>query len=302
LNDVVVINPVTFALRPELSAALPGGWLADFVDVSQTDVFHPHVEAVFRGGITAGCGAGYYCRDDMVRRDQMAVLLLKSQHGPTYVPPGCSGVFADLPCPGPFTDWIEQLLVEGITGGCGNGNYCPAAPVNRAQMAVFLLKTKHGGSYVPPLCTGIFADVTCPGAFTAWIEELYIEGVTGGCSTSPLLYCPDSACTRGQAAVFLTRSFGLLTPSPTPAQSATSTPAPPPTVTPTLTPTSPPPTPTHTFTPTSGTPTFTPSPPPTLTPITHTNTPTATTTGGMCAPGVPNCPTHTRTPSRTPTP
>src|SRR5262249_48396316 len=64
LNDVVVTNPVTFRLSSALAAALPRGWLADFLDVTQADLFHPHVEAVFRDGITAGCGAGYYCRDD----------------------------------------------------------------------------------------------------------------------------------------------------------------------------------------------------------------------------------------------
>lgn len=284
LNDVVVTNPVTFSLRPALAAALPRGWLADFLDVSQADVFHPHVEAVFRGGISAGCGGGYYCRDGAVRRDQMAVLLLKSEHGSTYAPPPCAGAFADVPCPGPFADWIEQLWHEEITGGCGDGSYCPASAVNRAQMAVFVLKTKHGGGYVPPSCTGIFADVACPSAFADWIEELSVEGVTGGCSVSPVLYCPTRACTRGQAAVFLTRAFGLLTPSPTPT-------APPPTATSA-----------STFTPTAGTPTLTPSLPPTMTPITHTLTPTLTSTGGMCGPGVPNCPTLTRTPSRTPTP
>ncbi|MFZ5820578.1 MAG: S-layer homology domain-containing protein, partial [Chloroflexota bacterium] len=36
-------------------------------------------------------------------------------------------------------DWIEQLAAEGITGGCGDGNYCPTLIVNRAQMAVFLV-------------------------------------------------------------------------------------------------------------------------------------------------------------------
>jgi IPT/TIG domain len=281
LNDVVVTNPVTFALRPSVIATLPRGWLADFLDVPQADLFHPHVEAVFRGGITAGCGAGYYCRDDAVRRDQMAVLLLKSEHGSTYVPPPCAGAFADVACPGPFADWIEQLRQEGITGGCGNGDYCPTSSVNRAQMAVFLLKAKYGAAYTPPSCTGLFADVSCPGALADWIEELYVEGVTGGCSASPLRYCPASACTRGQAAAFLTTAFGLLTPSPTP------------------TPTSPPTTvsPTKTFTPAQGTPTVTPSP---LATISHTVTPTST--GGMCGPNMPNCPTFTRTPTRTPTP
>jgi hypothetical protein len=28
---------------------------------------------------------------------------------------------------------------EGITGGCGGGNFCPSNPVTRAEMAVFLV-------------------------------------------------------------------------------------------------------------------------------------------------------------------
>jgi hypothetical protein len=234
INDVVITNPVTFALNPTAVASLPRGWLADFLDVPQTDQFHPGVEAVFRGGITAGCGNGNYCRDDAVRRDQMAVFLLKSEHGSSYIPPSCTGFFIDVPCPGPFTDWIEQLSTEGITGGCGDALYCPADPVTRDQMAVFLLKTRHGISYVPPTCTGIFGDVTCPGGFTDWIEELYLEGVTGGCSTSPLLYCPSDPNTRAQMAVFISKAFGLFGPTPTPTPTWNPlTPSPSPTPTPT---------------------------------------------------------------------
>ena len=106
-------------------------------------------------------------------------------------------------------DWIEQLHAEGITGGCGSGNDRPDAAVTRAQMAIFLLKTEHGVSYTPPGCTGLFGDVSCPSLFADWIEELYVEGVTGGCSVSPLLYCPNSAVTRGQMAVFLVKTFSL---------------------------------------------------------------------------------------------
>jgi hypothetical protein len=71
---------------------------------------------------------------------------------------------------------------------------------------------EHGSGYTPPACNppGIFSDVACPGGFAVdWIEQLYTEGVTGGCSPSPLLYCPDSPNTRGQMAVFLTKTFGL---------------------------------------------------------------------------------------------
>ena len=56
---------------------------------------------------------------------------------------------------------------------------------------------------------GVFDDVDCPGTFTDWIEELRTEGITGGCSTEPPLYCPSSPDTRGQMAVFLVKTFQL---------------------------------------------------------------------------------------------
>jgi hypothetical protein len=50
-------------------------------------------------------------------------------------------VFADVSCPSPFADWIEQLAMAGITAGCGGGHYCPSNPNTRGQMAVFLVKS-----------------------------------------------------------------------------------------------------------------------------------------------------------------
>jgi hypothetical protein len=70
----------------------------------------------------------------------MSAFLLKAEHGSTYVPPACIGIFGDVSCPSLFADWIEQLFHENVTGGCGNGNYCPANPNTRGQMAVFLVK------------------------------------------------------------------------------------------------------------------------------------------------------------------
>jgi hypothetical protein len=57
----------------------------------------------------------------------------------------------------------------------------------------------------------VFEDVPCtPGVgFPDWIEQLFADGVTGGCSVSPPLYCPASPNTRGQMAVFLVKNFGL---------------------------------------------------------------------------------------------
>ena len=75
----------------------------------------------------------------------MAVFLLKAEHGATFVPPPCAGAFGDVPCPGPFTDWIEALDGEGVIAGCQASPrlYCPDSGVTREQMAVFLTKTFH---------------------------------------------------------------------------------------------------------------------------------------------------------------
>ena len=94
-----------------------------------------------------------------------------------------------------------------MTGGCGVDIYCPSQSVTRAQMAIFLLKTSEGSGYAPPPATGIFGDVPV-GSFGAdFIEDLYGKGITGGCSASPLLYCPDSTVLRQQMATFLVRTF-----------------------------------------------------------------------------------------------
>jgi len=179
----------------------------DFLDVPESNAFREFVNSVARNGITAGCGGGNYCPLSPVTRAQMAVFLLKAEHGSGYTPPTCAGLFADVPCPSQFADWIERLAAEGITGGCGGSNYCPDNPVTRAQVAVFLLKAEHGNAYAPPTCTGAFGDVICPSQFANWIEQLAAEGITGGCGGGN--YCPNNPNTRGQMAVFLTKTFSL---------------------------------------------------------------------------------------------
>ena len=184
----------------------------DFLDVPPIHPFHDYVNTIARNGITAGCGDGTtYCPDAPNTRAQMAVFLLKSKYGFDHVPPPATGlVFLDVPAANPFAPWIEELFNLGVSSGCGGGNYCPLAAVTRAQMAVFLLKTLEDSTYVPPAATGtIFGDVPL-GTFAAdWIEDLYNRGITGGCQASPLLYCPDRPNTRGQMAVFLTKTFSL---------------------------------------------------------------------------------------------
>jgi len=48
--------------------------------------------------------------------------------------------FGDVPATHPYFRAIEALAKSGITGGCGNGNYCPDKSVTRGEMAVFLAR------------------------------------------------------------------------------------------------------------------------------------------------------------------
>ncbi len=179
-----------------------------FTDVPTSHLFYKGIETIFHNGITGGCGTAIYCPEQAVTRSQMAVFLLKSKLGSTYVPPLPEGtVFTDVPSASFAAGWIEDLASRGITGGCGSGNYCPNSSVTRASMAVLLLRTEHGSSYQPPPATGMFADVPVTDVFAKWIEQLAREGVTGGCGSGK--YCPGDAVTRGQMAVFLSKTFKL---------------------------------------------------------------------------------------------
>jgi S-layer homology domain len=205
-------------LQETLNLSLPHTWVLhigeSFPDVPTDHQFYRFIENLFHNQVTGGCAGGDYCPGNAVTRAQMAVFLLKGKFGAAHIPPPCTGtVFADVPCTGdPFDPWIEELAGLAITGGCGPDIYCPGNPVTRQQMAVFLLKAFEGSAYLPPACAGIFNDVPCtPGTgFSDWIEELFNRGITGGCSVTPPLYCPTNPNNRGQMAVFLVKTFGLV--------------------------------------------------------------------------------------------
>jgi CSLREA domain-containing protein len=203
------VNDVTVANTDGTVGILRNGFAADFLDVPAGNLFEKFVGKLIGSGITAGCGGGNYCPANSVTRAQMAVFLLRSRNGLCYAPPPATGtVFADVPAGSFAAAWIEALAASGVTAGCGGGNYCPSSPVTRAQMAVFLLRTLEGSTYAPPPCvTPTFSDVPCSSGFASWIEELVRRGITAGCGGGN--YCPDSAVTRGQMAVFLSTTFGL---------------------------------------------------------------------------------------------
>jgi hypothetical protein len=126
------------------------------------------------------------------------------------------GNFADVSQADPLYSFIGKLSARGITQGCGGGNYCPNAPVTRAQMAVFIERAARGGSFVPPAAqcvnghTANFTDVPCPNLFADFIEQLRADEITLGCGMG--VYCPNDAVTRAQMAIFIERALGNFTP------------------------------------------------------------------------------------------
>jgi hypothetical protein len=142
----------------------------------------------------------------------MAVFLERGMRGAAYTPPpGTGAVFADVPISYWAVNWIEKFYADGITTGCLTSplSYCPDNPVTRAQMAVFLLRARHGSAYIPPAVSGStgFNDVSTSYWAAAWIKQLAAESITTGCGGGN--YCPEDSVTRAQMAVFLVRTFNL---------------------------------------------------------------------------------------------
>ena len=206
--SVAVANP---APGGGVSAGMTFSITNRFLDVPLAYPLRRPIEGIAAAGITTGCGDRIFCPESPVTRDQMAVLLLRGEHGSSYAPPGATGtIFSDVSKTAFAAAFIERLSAEGITTGCGMGNYCPAVPVTRAPMAKFLLRAHDGPTYQPPPAQGVFTDVPASAPFAAWIEELSARGITTGCGGGK--FCPDMTVTRAQMAAFLARTFSISLP------------------------------------------------------------------------------------------
>ena len=145
----------------------------------------------------------------------MAVFLLRAKYGSDYEPPPATHTFSDLPVAGKEWQeaWVDQFYLLGITSGCGVSplRYCPENAVTRAAMAVFILRAIEGAEYTPPPATHTFSDMPVVGKewMEAWVDEFYDRGITGGCGTDPLRYCPENSIKRQGMAAFIVRAFNL---------------------------------------------------------------------------------------------
>ena len=116
-----------------------------------------------------------------------------------------SSRFADVTGNPWWEPHVERLAELGATVGCRTNplRFCPDRKVNRAQMASFLTRAFN----MPASPDAGFTDVDATNTHYDNINALFASGVTVGCRTSPLQYCPARATTRAQMATFLWRAI-----------------------------------------------------------------------------------------------
>jgi hypothetical protein len=175
-------------------ARTPSGDVGPFTDIYGS-VFYDDIIWLYEAGITGGCGGPRFCPNQAVTRAQMASFLVRAMD----LPATDEDYFADDGASIHEAD-INALHEAGVTGGCGDGNYCPNAAVSREEMASFLgraLDMEPGG----------------PNAF--WddddsmhepnINAVAEASIASGCAEGR--YCPANPVTRGQMAAFLRRAL-----------------------------------------------------------------------------------------------
>lgn len=171
--------------------------------------FHEQaIEAIAAVGITTGCNAttDRYCPAAGVSRAEMAAFLLRAIGDTT--PASVTGAFVDVPAHAWYAPSVDRLAELGISVGYGDGTFRPLAGVSRAEMAVFLARAFE--SIAEPVPSGAFTDVPVDAWYASAAEGLLSAGVTTGCSTDPLRFCPNGRVARDAMASFLARATGLI--------------------------------------------------------------------------------------------
>jgi CO dehydrogenase nickel-insertion accessory protein CooC1 len=121
----------------------PTPTMQHFTDVPPSYWAYDNIEDFATRGITSGCTSTTYCPEGPVLQEQMAKFIIKARGEPD--PPWPTQQrFNDVPISGQnqnqFANFIDRMAFLEIWPGCGSGNYCPASPLTRRQMAHILVR------------------------------------------------------------------------------------------------------------------------------------------------------------------
>ena len=175
-------------------------------DVPADGVHSSAIEALGRPGAFAGtlCGEDLFCPWEALTRADMAVWTVRVLDEAN--PPAVTATrFADVDGDGFHAAFVERLAELEVTQGCATDplRYCPDRSVSRAEMASFLARAYD----LPAADDAGFADVGSGGVHASNIDALAASGITVGCATDPLRFCPDRSVSRAEMASFLVRAY-----------------------------------------------------------------------------------------------
>lgn len=204
-SQVVVLGGTVFP--PVLAQDTPSEDGGGFVDIAGNS-HEANIRYIVERGLTVGCDleGPRYCPSDPVTRAQMAAFLVRALGLDTSLPH--MGVYPDVPEGTWYTAFVETLGAFGLTDTQLSAKYRPSDFMLRSEMAVFLQK-----AFRLPVVTGMptssFEDIPEDSAYAGAAEAIFQAGVTRGCSTDPLRYCPNDTVRRDTMASFLARSLRL---------------------------------------------------------------------------------------------
>ena len=215
-----------------------------FTDVPRTAYIYGSVEALLHHGVTAGCGGGQFCPNGNITRNQWAIFVGRAMDvtwawipeegwipdaGSYDCSPGGTSLFSDVAPEAFHCKLVHFLYLHKAVQACAPGRFCGGSGMTRKLMARWLASAMlHGIDQVPAAyadpetnrsydCAdgqpNHFPDVPDDDGIgdCKYIHYLWARGVVidGEFSCPVDNFCPNMMVTRGQAAVYIARAFGL---------------------------------------------------------------------------------------------
>ncbi len=178
-------------------------------------VHQTNIEQIAIWEITLGCDADdptKFCPSAQITRRQMAAFLYRAVNRLGPIPPPAGIEITDVPTDAWYRTFADWVVSTGAFAA-PDGEFNPGGVVTRADMAVMMIASFPNINAVDEP-EGLFNDVAgVDPAVVRAVEGMYHTGVTKGCSTTPLNYCPNQPVTRAQMASFFVRAVNY-TPAP----------------------------------------------------------------------------------------
>lgn len=174
------------------------------------DVHLANIEQIADWGITEEYGQNQFCPSRTVARAEMAAFLYRAVTRLYGLPDPVGEVqLTDVGTDVWYRPYAQWATANGVMRAPA-GAFNPEGVVTRVDMAEMLIAAFDHLSAFFSEFQDLFSDVAgFPDTAIRAMEGIYNAGVTTGCGTAPLRYCPTKEVTGAQMASFLVRAINL---------------------------------------------------------------------------------------------